>query len=47
MIYNQASLHYTSQYGHLSVVEYLDNQKTQINEIDKSLVIKLITVHLY
>ena len=28
---NRAALHYAAQYGHLSVVEYLVNQKADIN----------------
>ena len=30
---NMTPLHYASQYGHLSVVEYLVNQKADINAL--------------
>jgi len=35
LIFNQTPLHYAANNGHLSVVEYLVNQKTDINAKDK------------
>ena len=34
-MYNWTPLHYAAQNGHLSVVEYLVNQKADINAIAK------------